>query len=259
MLYLNRFLLNCLVLVSFFALFIPNCSVAQNQESITLHLIGDSTMSDKPGSAEDNPERGWGQLLPTLLNKQVVVMNHAANGRSSKSFISEGLWQKVLNLIRPGDYVIIQFGHNDQKYKDPKRYTNPWSTYRQNLQKYIDETIKLNAHPIICSPIVRRKFNEFGTLVDTHGAYAFSARNVAKDSSIPFIDMQLLTENFINELGMEKSKEIYLWLKPNEYSRYKEGKKDDTHLSLYGAREYAKLFLESADRLNIPIAKFKYF
>ena len=108
-------------------------SALSAQENPTLYLIGDSTMSDKK-NPESNPEHGWGQVLPELLTETIKVSNHAVNGRSSKSFITEGRWEAVLKTLKAGDFVFIQFGHNDQKYKDSTRYTNPFTQYRYNLE-----------------------------------------------------------------------------------------------------------------------------
>ena len=240
----------------FLLLFTTSAFRWQQAPEINIFLIGDSTMADKPGTPEENPERGWGQLLPIFFNEKAVIHNHAVNGRSSKSFLDEGRWEAVLKELQSGDYVFIQFGHNDQKYKDPSRYTNPWTSYRRNLEKYVNDTRAKGAFPIILSSIVRRKFNDYGTLIDTHETYPFVARTVAENLDIPFIDMQLLTEEYVRNLGDEKSKEIYLWVKPGEYERLPEGKQDDTHLSLRGATEYARLVIEEIKRLQLPLTNF---
>ncbi|MGL1884979.1 MAG: rhamnogalacturonan acetylesterase [Reichenbachiella sp.] len=216
---------------------------AFQQKNITLHLVGDSTMADKK-NPEINPEFGWGQVLPTVLNNTVSVVNHAVNGRSTKSFITEGKWQKVTEELKPGDYVLIQFGHNDQKYKDPERYTNPYSSYRDNLMKMITESRDKGAIPILFSSVVRRKFNEFGTLVDTHGTYPYVMRELAQQCEVPFIDMQLASEMLVAELGPEKSKEIYLWLEPEEDEYHPKGKQDNTHFNKKGAIQMANLAIE---------------
>jgi lysophospholipase L1-like esterase len=149
--------------------FILSCESPQ-QQKITLYLIGDSTMAEK--EPDKRPETGWGEMIPEFFNENLIVKNHAVNGRSSKSFIDEGRWDNVLDSLRPGDYVCIQFGHNDQKEYDPERYTIPITGYRQNLIRFITETRAKGACPLLATPIVRRKFNEEGTLVDTHGLYA---------------------------------------------------------------------------------------
>jgi len=228
---------------------------AQSSQKVNLFLIGDSTMSDKEGTPEENPERGWGQLLPAFFSDAVEVHNHAVNGRSTKSFIDEGRWATVREELQSGDYVFIQFGHNDQKANDPNRYTNPWTGYRRNLETFVRETRARGAYPVLFSSIVRRKFNEQGTLVDTHGAYPFVARTVAEQLKVPFIDMQLLTEDYVNELGEEASKEIYLWVEAGNYKRFPDGKVDNTHLSLKGATAYARLVAEAIRQLDLPLAK----
>jgi lysophospholipase L1-like esterase len=228
----------------------------QSKPDFTIYLIGDSTMADKPGTPEENPERGWGQLLPQFFNKKVDIINHAVNGRSTKSFLTEGRWDLVLNQLKPGDYVFIQFGHNDQKENDPTRYTNPWSAYRRNLEKFVAETHSKKANPVILTSIVRRNFNPEGTLIDTHGPYPFVANAVAKQLMAPFIDMQLLTEDFIIGLGPEKSKEVYLWVEPGKYEKFPDGRQDNTHLSLKGATEFARLVTEDIKHKNWKLARY---
>ena len=226
------------------------------EPEITVFMIGDSTMADKPDTPDVNPERGWGQLLPIFFNEKVEVRNYAVNGRSTKSFIDEGRWGKVLEELHSGDYVFIQFGHNDMKEADPSRYTNPYSGYRRNLEKFVAETRERGAFPVLLSSIVRRNFNEQGTLVDTHGAYPFVTRMVATEENVPFIDLQLKTEDYVNALGPEPSKKIYLWVEPGQYERFPEGKEDNTHLTLKGATEFARLAVEGIVELGLPLANY---
>src|SRR5688572_25070066 len=149
-----------------------------NAAPITVFMIGDSTMADKP-DPDRNPERGWGQLLPSFLDGEVTVVNRAVNGRSSRSFIDEGRWDAVLTALRPGDHVFIQFGHNDEKREDPARFADATTTYRRNLERFVSETRAKGAEPILLTPIVRRKFNASGALEDTHSAYPTVVREVA--------------------------------------------------------------------------------
>ena len=223
-----------------------------SQPLATIYAIGDSTMADKPTEG-GNPERGWCQALKTMVIEDVSVENHAVNGRSSKSFIGEGRWQVVLDQLQSGDWVLIQFGHNDQKFKSPERYTNPYSGYRTNLLNFVEESRAKGAFPVLMSSIVRRNFNEWGTLEDTHGAYPFVARMLAQEMNVPFVDMQGLTETMINELGVEESKKIHLVYEPGEHPFFPEGKTDNTHLSPYGAETYANLFLDDIRRQNLPL------
>ncbi len=222
---------------------------------ITIFLIGDSTMSDKPNPNE-NPERGWGQMLPIFFNQHVNIKNYAVNGRSSKSFINEGKWDSVFSQIEEGDFVFIQFGHNDQKFKDKKRFTNPLTGYRKNLVKFINDTRSKGGIPVLFSSIVRRKFNEFGVLIDTHGLYPLIVRQVAKELNVLFIDLQLKSENLVLTAGKEKSKELYLWIEPGQYNMYPEGKEDNTHFSVKGATEIARLAAKAIKEHNLSLAKF---
>jgi len=225
------------------------------QDKPTIYLIGDSTMSDKK-NPETNPEHGWGQVLPELLDENIQVINHALNGRSSKSFITEGRWEIVLSTLKKGDFVFIQFGHNDQKFKDSTRYTNPFTQYRYNLERYVKETRELGATPILMSSIVRRKFNEYGTLEDTHGNYPLVVRMVAKDLNVAFVDMQYLTERLEKKWGPQESEKLHLHFKAGENPYYINGKSDDTHLSYLGAKLIASLALQEIVRQKSTLEKF---
>lgn len=222
---------------------------------ITIAMIGDSTMANKP-DPNSNPERGWGQVLGRFFDENITVKNYAVNGRSTKSFIDEGRWDTVLKELKPGDYVFIQFGHNDQKNKDPRRYTNPYTGYRRNLVKYVNETRAKGGIPVLFSSIVRRNFNEHGVLEDTHGAYPFVVRNVADELNVPFVDLQLKSEDLILSLGREKSKELYMWIKPGQYKMYPDGKQDNTHFTEKGAVEMARLAVEGLKENKVELFKF---
>ncbi|TDN95448.1 lysophospholipase L1-like esterase [Salegentibacter sp. 24] len=223
--------------------------VISTQNQTRLYLIGDSTMSDKR-EPKKNPEHGWGQVLPEFLTDELKVENHAVNGRSTKSFIDQGRWKKVLEKLQPGDYVFIQFGHNDQKFKAPTRFTNPFTGYRSNLEKFVKETRERGAKPILFSSIVRRNFNEYGTLIDTHGDYPLVARLVAEDLKVPFVDLQRQTEKLELFYGKEGSKALHLHFAPGENDYYPDGISDDTHLSKKGARMVARLALKEMAKLD---------
>ena len=230
-------------------------TACHSSKPVTIFLVGDSTMADKP-DPEHNPERGWGQMLPEFFDSSITIQNHARNGRSSKSFMGEGLWDKVFEQIKPGDYVFIQFGHNDQKVKDPKRYTNPWTAYRRHLIRYVEETRARGGIPILFSSIVRRKFNEYGTLVDTHGVYPFVTRDVAREYHVPFVDLQSASEVLVQSLGPEDSKSLYLWVKPGVYERFPDGKEDDTHFNEKGATAMAQLAVDGLVELDVSVIQF---
>ena len=220
---------------------------------MTLFLVGDSTMAERENL--DRKMRGWGQMLQPFFSDEVVVENHARGGRSTKSFISEGRWQVVLSRIKPGDYVLIQFGHNDQKNKDPKRFTNPYTGYRRNLERYVNETRAKQAHAILATSIVRRKFNDDGVVVDTHGNYPLVTRLVAEGLDVPFIDLQLLTEDLVQIYGVEGSTVLFTWLVPGEEPEHPKGLQDNSHLSVAGGIEVARLVVQDLKRLDHPLAQ----
>lgn len=225
------------------------------QKKPTLFLIGDSTMSNKE-NPDKNPEHGWGQVLGQFMTNGIEIQNHAMNGRSSKSFRTEGRWATVEEQLKKGDYVIIQFGHNDQKVKDSTKFTNPYTQYRANLERYVNEARTKGATPILMTSITRRNFNENGVLVDTHTDYPLVARMVANDLKVPFVDMQLLTEQMEIAYGPENSKKLHLHFKEGENAYYPKGKADDTHLSRLGAETVAKLALKDLKGLKIGLEKY---
>ena len=207
---------------------------SSSRHVITIFMIGDSTMANKP-IANGNPERGWGMVLQGFFKEGVRIDNHAVNGRSSKSFIDEGRWDVVKERINPGDYVLIQFGHNDEK-TDPKRHTVPGSTFDDNLRKFVRETREKGGVPVLMNAVVRRNFvapsdgsaedealrdSKFGqivkegdVLIDTHGDYRFVPKNVAREMNVPFIDANRVTHDLEQGLGPEQSKRLHMWFLP---------------------------------------------
>lgn len=220
----------------------------------TLYTIGDSTMADKI-KPDENPEKGWCQVLPSFfdLNK-ITIDNRAVNGRSTRSFINEKRWESVYKSLKKGDYVFIQFGHNDEKIADSTRYTNPHTAYRYNLIRFVTEAREKGAIPVLFSSIARRNFNEHGVLVGTHGEYPIEARLVAQEYNVPFIDLGYFSEVLEQSYGPEKSKDLHLHFKAGEHPYYPEGKADDTHLSYKGALEIAKIVVTELTKMNLNIA-----
>ncbi len=224
-----------------FAFFLFSFSPARK---VTIWMIGDSTMALK--KKERNPESGWGVEFKLFVNENAIVNNRAASGRSSKSFVAEKRWLVVLDSIQPGDYVIIQFGHNDEK-EDSLLHTDAKTTYKQYLKKFIDETRSKGANPVICSSIVRRHFDGNGKLLDTHGDYISASREIANETNTPFIDMEAISRQLVSELGPERSKTLYTMRK---------GVLDSTHLNHDGARQIAELFVSSVKKYKLSLANF---
>jgi len=207
---------------------------------ITLHMIGDSTMANKP-LLPANPERGWGQMLHMYFKDSVRVENYAQNGRSSRSFIAEGRWDKVLAALRTGDFVIVQFGHNDEKTNDVSRGTAPFGEYTTNLIRFIRETREHKATPILATPTARRKFNESGTLTNSHGAYPEAVRKVADLEKVPLLELCTATEKLLQQLGPESSKRLFDWIPAGEFASDSKKQEDDTHFNAYGASRVCDL------------------
>lgn len=211
---------------------------------ISIWMIGDSTMAAK--KAERYPESGWGVALADYDTDKAKVHNHAASGRSTLSFIAEGRWKKACDSLQKGDYVIIQFGHNDEK-PDEKLHTEAFGTFKTNIKKFIDETRGKGAIPVVCSSIVRRHFDKSGNLIDTHGDYIKAAKEVALETKTVYIDMEALTRKVVFEMGPVKSKEIYNFI----------GKRQDsTHLNVKGAKLVAELFVKEVKRKKMPLAAY---
>lgn len=220
----------------------------------TLFMIGDSTMADKVYSPS-NPEKGWGQVFPLYLTDDIKVQNHAVNGRSSKSFRDEGRWDKVIDQVEEGDWVIIQFGHNDQKHEDPARFSDP-QAYKENLRQYVTEVQGKGGQPILATPIARRSYDDRGRLVDTHESYIPEVKALAMELNVPLLDLNKRTTELINEWGEEESRLLFLHFAPGHYERFPNGVEDNTHLSPIGAFKVCDLVVEEMNRAVPRFAKF---
>jgi lysophospholipase L1-like esterase len=220
------------------------------QQQLTVYLAGDSTVADYP--PESLPMLGWGAKLGEFLSGPVRVVNAATNGRSSKSFIDEGRLAAVLETMGAGDVFLIQFGHNDSK-EDAERRTEPWSTYQEHLQQYIDGARSRGAVPVLVSSVCRRRFDDSGRLVDTHEDYPEAMRDLANRERVPYIDLCAKSGVLLRQLGSEKSVELFTWLAPGEHPNYPEGSSDNTHLNEHGAEVIARLVAEELAVLDMPL------
>lgn len=220
------------------------------QKKLKVYLIGDSTMAIKETKAY--PETGWGMPFVYFFDNTVEVDNRAKNGRSTKTFIAEGLWQPVADNLQAGDYVFIQFGHNDE-VKTKKSYSTE-DEFQANLKRYVTETRRKKAIPILLTPVARRKFDESGKIVGTHEEYAELVRKVAKSEKVPLIDMDVKSQALLQQFGPETSKLLFLQLAPGEHPNYPEGKDDNTHFSELGARLMAQMVYAEVKNLNLDLA-----
>jgi DNA sulfur modification protein DndE len=186
----------------------------------------------------------------------VKIENHAQNGRSTKSFINEGRWQAIVDKLKKGDYVFIEFGHNDEKSDKPAVYAAANTDYRINLIKFVREVRAKKAFPVLLTPVARRRFDESGNFIDTHGEYPDAVRKVAAELKVPLIDMHQLSETLIKKYGAEDSRKLFLQLKPGENPNYPNGVEDNTHFSLFGAEEMARLAVAEIERRKIKLRKY---
>lgn len=225
------------------------------KDEITFFLVGDSTMADKP-YAGSNPEKGWGQVFPLYFKEGIRFENHAKNGRSAKSFRDEGRWDVVMKSLKPGDYVLIEFAHNDQKINKEDKDAYADSSFRENLTRFIVEVREKKGNPVLATPISRRSFDENQVLIDSHGRYSEVVREVAAQMQVPLFELHKKTVALIEQFGFEKSKELFLHYRPGDYSVFPEGKEDNTHLSPTGAFKVCDLAVEELKRELPELVKF---
>lgn len=193
-------------------------------------LVGDSTVATQSTSPGSGPARGWGQVLPEFFAEDVTIRNAAANGRSSKSFIDEGRWEKA--IAEKPNYVFILWGTNDAN-KDPVRHTEPDSAFREYLNRYIDESVAAGATPVLVTPSAYRGFSPDGAFKDSLGAYAEAMRGVALEKKIPLIDLNAATVALYEQLG------------PDEAAKLAAKEGDRTHFNETGARTVAKIIVDA--------------
>jgi lysophospholipase L1-like esterase len=217
------------------------------KKKITIWLCGDSTMSIKEKKAY--PETGWGMPFVYFWDSTVNIENLAKNGRSTSSFRNEGLWKKVPENAKEGDYVFIQFGHNDE-VPTKKTYTTEVE-FKNNLGQYVTEARSKKAIPILLTPMARRKFDAAGKIEGTHDAYSQIVRDIAKEEKVILFDMDKITQELYQQFGVENSKLLFLQLRPGEHPNYPGGKEDNTHFNELGARLVAQLALDEIKK-QIP-------
>lgn len=213
------------------------------QDKIVLRLMGDSTMADKDLSYE-NPERGWGQRLKSYVDTNVVVANYAQNGRSTKSVQTLGIWDNVKKDLKAGEYLFIQFGHNDSKESDTTRYAAPYGAYQDNIRLFVDHALSVGAKPVLFTPVSRRWFDDQGKLkTECHGDYPDAVKQVAEEYGLPLIDANKVTQQWLMSLGDEASRKYYMWIEKGTNPKHPDGKVDNTHTNVAGARQIVNLLL----------------
>ena len=217
---------------------------------VKVYLVGDSTMSIKQISKY--PETGWGMPFANFFDETVTVDNRAQNGRSTKSFMAEGRWKSVTDSLKAGYYVFIQFGHNDE-VKTKKTYTTE-EEFKNNLGKYLSESLKAGAFPVLSTPVARRSFDTQGMVLPTHQVYSEIVRAVAREMNVPLIDLDKESMALLQKMGVENSKLLFNKLEPGQNPNYPAGVDDNTHFNEYGARRMAELVLSELRKMNLELA-----
>lgn len=234
--------------------------VMPEKNKIRIFMAGDSTMSIKEIKAY--PETGWGMPFVYFWDSTVTIVNRAKNGRSTKTFISEGLWKSIYDEAGPGDYVFIQFGHNDESPEKKERYATP-DTFRMNLTRFVKDAREKGATPVLFTPVSRRKFDSAGTAMETHHEYSAYVKEVAARENVLLIDLDTKSRELYQQFGKNDSKLLFMQLKPGEHPNYPDGRDDNTHFNELGARLIAQLVLkelkqvapELAERIVVPVKK----
>jgi lysophospholipase L1-like esterase len=237
-----KYLIAAIVLMSF---------IAPDKKKIRVWMAGDSTMAIKEVKAY--PETGWGMPFAYFFDSTVTVENLAKNGRSTKTFIAEKLWQRITDNLQEGDYVLIEFGHNDEvntkaSYATPEEYT-------ANLKRFVTDVRSKKGNPILLTPVARRQFDSTGHIKETHEMYSNLMRGVAKEMNVQLIDLDSKSQELLQQFGPENSKLLFLQLQPGEHPNYPAGKIDNTHFNELGARLMAQLVLKEIKAMNLELAE----
>ena len=219
-------------------------------KKLKIWLCGDSTIAIKQTNAY--PETGWGMPFVYFWDSTIQVNNLAKNGRSTKTFINENLWKQVVDGAEEGDYVFIQFGHNDESEEKKDRYTTP-AEFKANLTKFVKEARAKKATPILLTPVSRRKFDSLGIAAETHKMYSALTKDVATSENVLFIDLDTKSRALYQSFGKANSTLLFLQLQPGEHPNYPEGKVDNTHFSELGARLIAQMVLKEVKELNTDL------
>lgn len=216
----------------------------------TIFLCGNSTVVDQ----DKEPWASWGQMIPRFFTEEVCFANYAESGESANTFIAAKRLKKIMTQIKPGDYVFVEFGHNDQKQKGPDK--GPYKSFTKSLREFITEARAHGAHPVFVTPTQRRSFNEAGKIEDTHGEYPNAMRALAKEENVPVIELNEMTRVFYEAMGPEESKKAFVHYPANTYPDQPKPLADNTHFNPYGAYEIAKCVIEGMKANRLPIVKY---
>ena len=224
--------------------------IIKKEHALTVFLAGNSTVTDQ----EYEPWASWGQMIPEFFNSNVVVANYAESGETLKAFQAEKRLDKILSLMKPGDYLFIEFGHNDQK--PGAAHVQPYTGYQDELRHFIDETRKRGGIPVLVTPIHRRRFDEQGSIVNTLDEYPASMRQLARHEDTPLIDLNAMSKTLFEALGPEDSKKAFVHYPAGAFPGQDEELADDSHFSNYGAYQLARCVVEGIIQADLDLKRY---
>ena len=232
------------------AVAVQNIHIQAVKDVTTVFLCGNSTVVDQ----EEEPWASWGQMITRWFGPQVAVANYAESGLSCTTFLAQLRLDKILSQLKKGDYVIVEFGHNDEKEK--KDGDGAWYSYSRNLKIFVDRVRAAGGNIIFCTPTARRSFDAEGHIINTHGDYPEAMKAVAQREQVPVIDLTQMTTTFYEALGVEGSKRALVHYPANTFANQDKALADNTHFNPYGAWEVAKMVVMGLKQISSPLADF---
>lgn len=231
---------------------VKEVKIERDTTATTIFLCGNSTVVDQPYE----PWASWGQMIPRWFGPEVVISNNAESGLTAGSFLGSYRLDKILTMMKKGDYVICEFGHNDQKEK--MAGAGAWYNFSYNLKVFIDKVRAKGGNIIFVTPTQRRRFDDatHSKILETHGDYPDAMRAVAKREGVPVIELHDMTRTFFETLGYENSKKALVHYPANTFPGQDKPLADNTHFNPYGAYEIAKMVVMGMKQLNLPIVKY---
>ena len=224
--------------------------IINNADVPTIFLAGNSTVTDQ----DNEPWCGWGQMLPRFLNDGVAVANYAESGEAGNSFISAGRFDKILSKMKEGDYLFIEFGHNDQKQKGPDK--GPYTSYKKSLKMLIDGTRAKGGIPVLVTPMHRRRFDEKGKIINTLDDYPDAVRLLASEESVMLIDLHEMSRVLYEAWGPEESKKAFVHYPAGTFPGQDEALEDNTHFNAFGGNQICKCILRGIQENDSPLKNF---
>ena len=228
---------------------LADIKVEADTSAITLFLCGNSTVVDQ----EDEPWASWGQMIPRWFDERISIANYAESGERTTSFIAANRWAKVISMAKPGDYIFVEFGHNDEK--DKGAGTGAWYNFSTNLKRFIDEARAKQCQLVLVTPTARRSFRN-GLNQNTHGEYPDAAKAVAQRERVPLIDLTEMSTTLFNAMGDEGSKKLLVHYPANSFPNQPKALADNTHFNTFGAYEISKCIVMGIKKAGLPIAQY---